>query len=224
MMQQTEKRQILTFWSVAVLLGMVVLLTTGTQSFAEEAYPVYSAKFVCGPIATDADVVHGQYATVVNVHNPQPTDVTFEKKAVIALPERNTTRGAISAVRTETLGPDQAMGVDCKDIRSLFAGKITEHSEGFVVITVRDARFDILAVVSVYSARDNDESDDDDDDDGDDEDSDDDNGGGKDDDDDDGDNGSGNDDDDDDDDDDDGVASVHIEEVHPKWIPIKSDP
>jgi hypothetical protein len=194
-------------------LGTVVLLATGTTSFAQEAYPVYSAKFVCGPIAADADVVQGQYATTVNIHNPQPGPVTFEKKAVIALPERSTTRGAISNIRTETLEPDQAMGVDCKDIRGLFpAGtRLGEHSEGFVVITVKEARFDVLDVVSVYSARHNDvvEDDDDDDDDGDDDD------GAKEDegDDDDG-------DDDDDDNDDDGVESLHIEEVNPKFIPI----
>ena len=98
----------------------------------------YAAKFVCGGKSNDTGAVKGLYATGVNIHNPQQMEVQFLKKAVVAFPERSKTRGPISNTLKETLQSDEAMEVDCKDIRDhLFVGvELPAHIEGFVVIMV----------------------------------------------------------------------------------------
>jgi hypothetical protein len=120
----------------------------------------YAAKFVCGPQKADADVVRGVYASTINLHNPQAQlPVTFFKKAAIALPERSQTLGPIAPGVFDTLKPDQAMGVDCTDIRSLFPPTVTldAHIEGFLVIEVvaptGSQNFPLLDVVGKYSVR-----------------------------------------------------------------------
>ena len=153
------------FLLLAAALG-ALLVTTGVQ--AQVACPLtlpfasYAAKFVCGPLGTDTDVVKGRYATTVNIHNPQVTvDVQFCKKAVIALPESSATLGDISPKVLEILPPDRAMGVTCDDIRSLFppTTNLPFHIEGFVVIQVPSqgavgaASIPLLDVAAKYSAR-----------------------------------------------------------------------
>jgi hypothetical protein len=120
----------------------------------------YAAKFVCGVQKTDADVVRGVYASTINLHNPQAQlPVRFFKKAVIALPERSDVSGPIAPGVFDTLKPDQAMGVDCTDIRSLFPPPIVlpPHIEGFVVIEViaptGTQNFPLLDVVGKYTVR-----------------------------------------------------------------------
>jgi len=84
-------------------------------------------------------------------------EVTFEKQAVIALPERDADAGkfgAMSSLKAEGLEPGQAMGVDCEDIRLLFGtAELPRHIEGFLVISVPSAKEDVLNVVGKYSAR-----------------------------------------------------------------------
>ncbi len=153
------------FLLLAVALG-ALLVTTGVQAqvacpLTQTPFASYAAKFVCGPLSTDADVVRGRYATTVNVHNPQATiDVQFCKKAVIALPERSPNFGPISQIVLDMLRPDIAMGIDCTDIISLFpTGSLPAHIEGFVVIEVPPqgvgtaAVIPLLDVVAKYTAR-----------------------------------------------------------------------
>jgi hypothetical protein len=120
----------------------------------------YAAKFVCGALKTDTDVVKGVYATAVNIHNPQATQtVGFFKKAVVAFAESSTTQGPISAFRSESLKPDAAMFVDCTDIRNLFPGVVLPaHIEGFVVLevpppAVGNNTFPQLDVIAKYTVR-----------------------------------------------------------------------
>jgi hypothetical protein len=142
------------------ILGITGLwMVTGVQTVKAQLQPPYlsyAAKFVCGGIGSDVDVVKGLYATAVNIHNPQPRGVKFLKKAVIANAERSP-RGPISQVVTESLEPDQAMFVDCRDIRSLFGGVLLPaHIEGFVVIMVPPDATGFMAeldVVAKYTAR-----------------------------------------------------------------------
>jgi hypothetical protein len=109
----------------------------------------YSAKFVCGTRSTDGGVVRGVYATTVNIHNPHLNPLSFRKKAVIALPQRSTP-GAISGFVGETLKPDEALGVDCQDIRELFSPALSGFIEGFLVILVDGPELDVMGV---YTAR-----------------------------------------------------------------------
>lgn len=142
--------------SVAFLVGATGLFVTPSA----QAAPLlsYAAKFICGPQNGDIDVVKGLYATTINIHNPNFRDIKFLKKAVIALPERTTPRGVISQRRNEGLAPDQAIGVDCRDIRGLFAGvALPQHFEGFLVIEVppdpATGLIRELDVIGKYTAR-----------------------------------------------------------------------
>lgn len=123
----------------------------------------YSAKFVCGPLKGDADVVTGVYRTTINIHNTYPNKaIEFRKKAVVAFSERQKNSSEhpvlISPYHGEFLIPDDAMGVNCDDIRSLFPQGTSQppsHFEGFLVIQVPDfaTTQDPLDVVGKYSAR-----------------------------------------------------------------------
>ena len=132
----------LTMFVVSALLMVTCFVFITVDSAQAATYTVYSAKFSCGKGVEDdisMDVVKGQYATAINIHNPNGQTVAFTKKAVIALAERNTNVGSISPTVDESLIADQAMYVDCKDIRSLFPAtvKLPSHIEGFLVISVK---------------------------------------------------------------------------------------
>jgi hypothetical protein len=95
----------------------------------------YAAKFACGPLAADADAVIGQYATSINIHNPQAkVAVTFIKKIVVAQEEGQTP--PVPVIREDNLRPDLAERVDCHVICALLHCVTTSHIEGFVVIEV----------------------------------------------------------------------------------------
>ena len=118
----------------------------------DEGY-VYAAKFACveevGPPESDlgSPVVPGQYRTAINVHNPQRDDITIVKKAVVAFAERTERSGLVSDQRREhRLPPDDALSIDCFDIRELLGGG-QPVGDGFVVI---ESRFP-LDVVAVYT-------------------------------------------------------------------------
>jgi len=79
---------------------------------------VYSAKFLCGPAFGGEGVQPGSYSTAINVHNPHNDTVYLFKKAVIAQRE-DEPRGRISAFHKVRLAPDEAIEIDCIDIKSL---------------------------------------------------------------------------------------------------------
>jgi len=146
-----------------VLRSALCLFCLGTMGLfaatsADAQVISYAAKFVCGPAVSDADVVRGLYSTAVNIHNPLLKEaVQFTKTAVIAFPERKKERGPISPKVTETLKPNEAMYVDCTDIRLLFGTgvELPRHIEGFLVIETPalDISSDPLDVVAKYTAR-----------------------------------------------------------------------
>ncbi len=104
----------------------------------------YAVKFICGK-SNGSVVAPGNYFTAINVHNPAHTAVRFQKKVAIALPGEKA--GPISKLFDAGLDADEAMEIDCPDIR--------EHSplqadflKGFVVIE-SDAELDVVAVYTV---------------------------------------------------------------------------
>lgn len=124
-----------------IALGFGLFLVAGYHHSAAQQSDVssYAAKFVCGKVdVTTQRAVQGQYRTMVNIHNPNGISVQFDKKVVIALPERRTPRGRISDFVGEILGPDEAMAVDCKDILDLLGGGGNPNvfRDGFVVLHV----------------------------------------------------------------------------------------
>jgi len=109
--------------------------------FAERQIHQYAAKFVCGK--TDGGIVApGTYFTAINVHNPLYAEVRFRVKAASGLPGLKP--GPVSKFHAAGLGADEALEIDCPDIRKL-AGHPAEFMKGFIVIE-SETELDVLAV------------------------------------------------------------------------------
>jgi hypothetical protein len=115
---------------------------------------VYAAKFNCGTTSRDDDVVRGVYATSINIHNPQLSEVVFDKRVVVANLEGDDP-GQSSVRNTDALAPGGAMRLDCRVIAGLLTTS-PPHLEGFVEIRVLEEEpivFQTLDVVGKYTAR-----------------------------------------------------------------------
>ena len=146
--------------------------TTPWPIEAPPGRPVYSAKFLCGfqadgsvpvdpskPVSAlpqEPPVMPGNYATEINIHNPQDNSVAFVKKAVLS---GFTPRAAPSfeepfppgALFPAVLEPDWALEIDCPDIVGLLGATVPPGAtfiKGFVVILSPQE----LDVVAVYTA------------------------------------------------------------------------
>lgn len=112
---------------------------------------MYSAKVVCGPQKDPRDMrlARGFYATTINIHNPQSDSVAFTKKLALTYPPDEQQPGKVMPISRDKLGPDQALKVDCMDLRKrLFPrGFPANYIEGFVVIESKQS----LDVVAVYT-------------------------------------------------------------------------
>jgi hypothetical protein len=104
----------------------------------------YAAKFVCGKPGAD-ELAPGVYFTAINVHNPTERDVAFRKKVAIA--GRGEEPGRVSEFFDARLGPDEALEIDCPDIRR-HAPEGEDFLKGFVVLESETE----LDVVAVYTA------------------------------------------------------------------------
>ena len=127
---------------------------------------VYAAKFILGTMpqqsqpAGEGPVEPGSYSTVINIHNPSPSEaVTFVKKAVLLFSENEAVKEGFeipqppSGRREAVLDPDYGMRIDGPDIRQeLLSGKVVPAPvfiEGWVVIESPLP----LDVVGVYTVR-----------------------------------------------------------------------
>lgn len=97
---------------------------------------VFSAKCLCGNLITPSPLISGLYRTAINIHNPNSFQVKFLKKVVISNPQRSGTRGQISQKVGETLGPNDALEIDCEDIMAFPGLPPVPFLKGFVVIEV----------------------------------------------------------------------------------------
>jgi hypothetical protein len=104
----------------------------------------YAAKFVCGK-PDGGELAPGVYFTAINVHNPTEHAVLFRKK--IAVAGRRERPGPVSKFFDAKLGPDEALEIDCPDIRR-HAQVRDEFIKGFVVLESESE----LDVVAVYTA------------------------------------------------------------------------
>jgi serine protease len=111
----------------------------------------YAAKLVCGPQldARSMRLALGFYATTINVHNPGSEEATVVKTLALTVPPGGQRPGEVLRIAEDKLGPEQAMAVDCEDIRDrAFGGKApAPYIEAFVVI--RSTRS--LNVTAVYT-------------------------------------------------------------------------
>ena len=101
-------------------------------------------KFVCGKSAGEV-VAPGLYWTAINVHNPTTTTIRVRAKIAVALPGLKA--GPVTKFVNASLGPDEALEIDCPDILRRTKTK-TGLLKGFVVIQSGLE----LDVVSVYTA------------------------------------------------------------------------
>lgn len=111
----------------------------------------YAAKFVCGR-QDDPEtlrLVRGVYGTTVNIHSPWDRDSVFYKKVAITYPPAEQRAGEILQMGKDLLRYDEALKVDCEDIRArAFQGSFpTPYVEGFVVVQ----SFESLDVTAVYT-------------------------------------------------------------------------
>ena len=101
----------------------------------------YAAKIVCG-VQHDPEnlrLARGLYATAINILNPNNKTVKFTKKLSLTYPPDAQEPGAVHNISTDKLGPDEALEVDCEDLkRALFrSGLPAPYIKGFVVIKER---------------------------------------------------------------------------------------
>ena len=132
---------------------IAILSSALTTVFAQNQF-MYSIKFVCIPTVgpdKEAVFVPQNYSTVVNVHNPNPNQEVFlEKHAVIAQSE-DEERGPFSTFVREFLKPDEALSINCNDIRSLFNNTLPTIGDGFVVLK-SNVKLDISVVYTTQSS------------------------------------------------------------------------
>jgi hypothetical protein len=107
----------------------------------------YAAKFVCGlePASTqnppsENPVKMGNYATVINLHNPSARTVGIYKKVALSAPENYPNTRVIDPTKRfqDSLLSDHAMSIDCAEIVNLLTlngtPPTTPFIEGWVVI------------------------------------------------------------------------------------------
>jgi hypothetical protein len=140
-------------YSIILSTILIAILSFAfTSTFAQNEF-MYSIKFVCIPtVGPDKESVFvpQDYNTVVNVHNPYNQSIDFSKKAVIAQSE-DEQRGQISKFMNDTLKPDQALSINCKDIVSLFNNTNSSIGDGFVVL-LADEKLDVSAVYTTQNS------------------------------------------------------------------------
>ncbi len=122
----------------------------------------YAVKTLCGrpgggrPPAgygggADARLAAGTYFTAINLHNPTDKPVALRYKAAVALPGKP---GPVSRFLDLALGPDEALSLDCAELRRLLgpppspAGGLVD---GFIVIE-SEAEVDVVAVYTAAGA------------------------------------------------------------------------
>jgi CARDB len=113
---------------------------------------MYSAKIICGTQKEPDNLrlARGIYATTINIHNPNETDVNFLKKLAFTYPPAKQSQGRIDTIGIDVLGPDGALKTDCIDIQQRLYpnGFPTPYMEGFVVVKSPEP----LDVTAVYTS------------------------------------------------------------------------
>jgi hypothetical protein len=128
-------------------------VTVTNTLLCDSIFYEYAVKFVCGvPVPTREvpipPVARGAYFTAINVHNFRAHEVKLIKKFAVALPGEKV--GSISPFFSKQLKYDEAMEIDCPDIKGHLRLPPwgTTFVKGFAVIR---SRYE-LDIVAVYTA------------------------------------------------------------------------
>jgi hypothetical protein len=134
--------------------GLALAASAGTPTTLP--FTSYAAKFACGEFgktlaasakdAPEGPVAPGYYQTAINIHNPDNSAVSFQKKAILMY---SGTKPATETKFEQPLPPgnliqtglpsDYGMLIDCQDIRAMLlptAPAAPAFIEGYVVIQV----------------------------------------------------------------------------------------
>ncbi|HKQ99703.1 MAG TPA: hypothetical protein VJT09_03455 [Pyrinomonadaceae bacterium] len=128
---------------------MVTKNSSKTVTAAPSAFTFqYAVKFICtsnipGTSQTGTSLPPGSYGTVVNIHNPNSRPVKFRMKVALST-ATEVEPPQISDFLYKALGPDQATGVSCANLRD-FGNQPIHGFEGFLVIESTHS-FDVVAV------------------------------------------------------------------------------
>jgi hypothetical protein len=172
--------RIVLFTSISLMLAGAGFGAGRPQGTSEQGASIslparweYSAKFVCGtqtlPTNTppaEPPVKTGNYATIINIHNPWATSVTLMKKVALAAPETFPNTRLIDPTKRfqDTLTSDHVMSVDCKEIVNLLTINGTPPAstfiEGFLVVdsffpppaTSTAAALDVVTITTTSDA------------------------------------------------------------------------
>ena len=149
-----------TFGSLGVLLGVLLLPTLraaqdGPSSKSDPTFS-YAAHFTCGtdpPQGVDR-IMPGQYATGIQIFNPNDEEVPFRNRIALTFPdasgEAGPNPGLVSKWITNSVPPGTALMVDCGEIPEDFLPGLPfpPYLQGFFVIESRGS----LQVTAVYTA------------------------------------------------------------------------
>jgi hypothetical protein len=134
--------------------GLALAASAGTPT--PLPFTSYAAKFACGEFGKtlaasakdvpEGPVAPGYYQTAINIHNPDNSSVSFQKKAILMY---SGTKPATETKFEQPLPPgnliqtglpsDYGMLIDCQDIRAMLlptAPAAPTFIEGYVVIQV----------------------------------------------------------------------------------------
>lgn len=128
----------------------------GQPAGAKETVYQYSSKLLCGALKTDKNnalLTTGVYKTLVNVHNPSKCDsVEFRWKVAPATPLGSELK-PFSDFFDITLGPDQAMFIDCASALRMAKLGTPTFFDGWLVIEAQ-AEVDVVATYTLESTLD----------------------------------------------------------------------
>lgn len=83
----------------------------------------YAAPFICGGAEDNDQLINGDYATTVTIHNPEEkATANIRAKVALTFPAGNKGAGAVSQFVNSQLKADEATQIDCDDIRENFFG------------------------------------------------------------------------------------------------------
>lgn len=135
----------------AVACIMIMIITQSTLALEPTPQYSYAVKFVCGESVESFQegVVKGRHATAINIHNPSLKErIRFRKKVSRALPYQMA--GPVTEFQSGIIGPNEAIEIECNEIRKLLPSPMTqEFRTGFVIIFAERE----IDVVAVYTAR-----------------------------------------------------------------------
>jgi hypothetical protein len=117
----------------------------------------YAVKIVCGLIKISDQPPNplppGRYSTATNVHNPSRCDtVVLRWKVAIGLPGLKV--GPISSFAEASLGPDEALEIDCSDVMARLKRDgvpLPAYVKGWVIIEC-PSELDVVAVYGTSTA------------------------------------------------------------------------